>query len=369
VATAAVAIAFQPMQRRLQAIANRVVYGQRLSPYEAVASFAHRVEESFVSEDVLPAMAFAAAMGIGATRSRVRLFHPGGGESAVWWPEVDAATAPSDEFDCIVPVVHQGEQLGEIAIARDRGDPMTAHHEQLLGDIVSQAVLAMRSLRLTEELRQRLVELRESRRRLVTAQDEERRRMERDLHDGAQQILVAMKIKLGVAKSMIADEPEDASTMLDDISAQSSEAIDTLRDLARGLFPQALMDGGIVRAIESHIAKSGLRASVVADPTVTRFDPQTEANVYFVIREALQNASKYAPSASVVVHLGAAGDALTFDITDDGAGFDAASVKLGNGTQNMRDRLEALGGELAIDSTPGHGTCVHGRAPVALGAG
>ena len=361
VATTIVAVTFQAARQRMQTFANRLVYGHRLSPYETVASFAHRVAASFSFDHVLPEMAEVAALGVGAARARVRLILPSGAEETASWPEPDSR----EQFDYLVPVLHNGEHVGEIAIAKPVGQQVTKHDELLLRDLASEAGLAMSSLRLTEQLKERLVDLQESRRRLLSAQDEERRRMERDIHDGAQQQLVSMKIKVGIARSLLDSDPAKVDELLQSISVDASDAVATLRDLARGLFPDVLVSSGLARAVEAHVAKTASDAdvTVTATPELGRFDIETEANVYFVIREALQNASKYAHGAHVDIELGTTRGDLVFEVRDDGPGFESATVVKGNGTNNMRDRIEALGGSLRVESSGGRGTAVIGSVP------
>jgi signal transduction histidine kinase len=188
--------------------------------------------------------------------------------------------------------------------------------------------------------------------------------MERDIHDGAQQQLVAMAVKLGLAKGVLGRDPLRAGALLEELRAQASEAVETLRDLARGIYPPLLADQGVGAALRGHLAKVGVGAQVKDGLGGARFDPQVEAAVYFCIREAIQNTSKHAPGAALSIRLGAEGAALAFVVQDAGPGFDASSVRRGSGTQNMADRIEALGGSLAIESEPGKGTRVVGRVPV-----
>lgn len=357
-ATAIVAVAFQPVRERVQRFANKLVYGERVTPYEAVTSFSHRMSASLSLESVLPEMAEAAAKGVGGTRSRVKLFLPGGGQQVVTWP-VDSS---ADSFDRTLKVTHQGEEVGELAVAKAPGEQITKGEDKLLSDLVSQAGLAMRNLRLTGELQNKLVELQESRKRIVAAQDEERRRMERDIHDGAQQQLVAMAVELGMAESLLSDSAK-ASELLDQLIKDADGTVETLRDLARGLFPQILGERGLVAGVESHAQKSGSRARVIDEIGGARFDLEVEVNVYFVIREALQNASKHAPGAPITITLAERGGLLDFSVKDEGPGFDANKVRLGSGLQNMADRVEALGGAFEIDSSPGTGTKLTGHIP------
>lgn len=366
-ATVIIGAAFQPLRRRAQRFANRLVYGQRATPYEAMADFSHRMAGALSLEEVLPRMAEAAARGIGASRARVRVFLPDGEQVAVW-PQ----NSTEGSFETRLTVTHQGKPVGEIAVAKPPADPIKPAEEKLLTDMASQAGLALSNVRLTEELQARLKqisiqadELRASRQRIVTAQDEERRRLERDIHDGAQQQLVSMKVKLGLIKQMIQKDPARAEQILDGVLPETNEAIESLRDLARGIFPPILVDQGLLAAVEAHVAKTGLDTSVNANgiSSNARFDPSTEAAVYFCCLEAMQNASKHASGTPLIVDFALRDGWLEFSIADAGNGFDPARVTKGSGLQNMTDRVEAVGGALRIESAPGRGTTVVGRVP------
>lgn len=364
-ATAIVAVAFQPVRARVQRFANKLVYGERVTPYEAITSFSHRMAESLSLDQVLPRMAEAAAKGVGGSRSRVKLFLSDGGEQVVNWP----SDSPGNSFDRSVPVVHQGEDMGEVSVAKAPGEQISKGEEKLLQDLASQAGLAMRNLRLTGELQQRLVELQESRKRIVAAQDQERRRMERDIHDGAQQQLVAMAVKLGLARGMIGKDQQRANQILDELKTGAQDAVESVRDLARGLFPQILTDRGLVEALQSHVDKMAIDALIRDGLHGARFDLEVEAGVYFCIREALQNASKHAPGGRITIDLSTQNADLCFAVKDEGSGFAPPREGAGSGLQNMRDRVEALGGLFEIVSSPGTGTSVTGRLPATRLAG
>ena len=203
VATALVAVIFQPARQRLQRLANRLVYGQRASPYEVLADFSERIAGALSVDEVLPRMAEAAAHGVGATRSRVRVYVPGGQDRAVAWP-ADALAGP---FERTVPVSHQGTPVGEIAVSKPERESLTAAEDKLLADLAAQAGPAFKNVRLDLELQARLEELQASRQRIVAAQDAERRRLERDLHDGAQQHLVALAVNLRLAHELVEQDP------------------------------------------------------------------------------------------------------------------------------------------------------------------
>jgi signal transduction histidine kinase len=209
-----------------------------------------------------------------------------------------------------------------------------------------------------DEVRRQAEELRASRARIVVAGDIERRRIERNLHDGAQQQLVAMAVKLSLAESLIGRD-EELGPVLGQLRSDSQEALDTLRDLARGIYPPLLADHGLVVAIESQAKKAPLPVEVSGDG-VGRYASEIEAALYFSVLEALQNVVKYADATKASVTLSAHRDSLTFEVTDDGVGFDTQAVARGIGLQSMSDRLEALGGSLVVRSTPGGGTTVGG---------
>jgi signal transduction histidine kinase len=235
-------------------------------------------------------------------------------------------------------------------------EPLTPSGEKLIGDLAGQAGLVLRNVRLIEELRA-------SRQRLVAAQDEERRRLERNIHDGAQQQLVALGIQLGLAKRLASKESPSLAELLEKLQTQSTEALDDLRDLARGIYPPLLADQGLAAALSAQARKASFPVEVQSDG-IGRYPQEAEAAVYFCCLEALQNVAKYAGATKAKVRLLADGDAVSFEVTDDGKGFDSERTPLGSGLQNMADRLAALGGTLAVRSQPGEGTTVAGSLPV-----
>jgi signal transduction histidine kinase len=374
-ATAIVAIGFQPVRERVQKIANRLVYGKRATPYEVLSEFSGRVAETYAADEVLPRMARVLQEGTGA-------------ESATVWLRgaVDlrrAATYPDDIGDHLelqlsngtqpaladatkaVEVRHQGELLGALSVNKRRGETLTPIEEKLVDDLAHQAGLVLKNVGLSADLQARLDDLRASRQRLVHAQDLERRRLERNLHDGAQQHLVALKVKLGLAEMLLARDPAKAVATLEQLKGDADEALATLRDLARGIYPPLLADKGLVVALKSQARKVTVPVHVEAEG-VERYPQDVEATVYFCVLEALQNVQKYARASRVVVRLRAsAGPAmLTFEVEDDGTGFETATARKGAGLTNMNDRVDALGGTVQLISHPGAGTTVSGELPV-----
>jgi signal transduction histidine kinase len=368
-ATAIVAVGFQPARQRVQHVANRLVYGKRATPYEVLSQFSERVAESYAAEDVLPRMARVLAEGTGSQRAGVWLCSahvwyetaawPAGLALADPVPADDGALPPRGDSERIVEVRHQGQLLGALAVTKRAGETLTPVENNLLNHLAGQAGIVLRNIGLTADLRSRLDELRASRQRLVTAQDEERRRLERNLHDGAQQHLVALKVKLGLAEMFLVRDPDRARSTLQQLTGDADEALETLRDLARGIYPPLLADKGLKVALESQARKATVPVTVLADG-IDRYSQDIEAAVYFCTLEALQNIQKYAHANRVTVRLEVDHDLITFAITDDGCGFDSTTTRRGAGLTNMEDRLDALGGALAISSTPGKGTTITG---------
>jgi signal transduction histidine kinase len=225
-----------------------------------------------------------------------------------------------------------------------------------VADLASQAGLVLRNVRLIEELRA-------SRQRLVKAQDEERRRLERNIHDGAQQQLVALSVKLTLVRAMSRKDPGRADAMLEELQAEAQGAMENLRDLARGIYPPLLADHGLVAALEAQARKAAIDVHIESDG-ISRYPQEAEAAVYFCTLEALQNVAKYAQATRAIVRLREAERALVFEVSDDGVGFDPKSQGYGTGLQGMADRLAALGGTVVITSSPGDGTTVTGQVPV-----
>ena len=377
-ATAIVAVGFQPVRERVQTVANRLVYGNRATPYEVLAQFSERVAESYASDDVLPRMARVLAEGTSADLAEVWLRSGDTLQRAAVFPQqpsVPGAVRLNGSAELSIPtadravmVRHQGEVLGALSVTKRRGESLTPIEIKLMDDLAHQAGLVLKNVGLTSDLQARLDDLRASRQRLVAAQDGERRKLERNLHDGAQQHLVAIKVKLGLVEMLLSRDAEKAGATLAALKGDADEALETLRDLARGIYPPLLADRGLAAALQSQAAKATIPVHVDADG-VGRYPQETEAALYFCTLEALQNVQKYAVATAVSVRLRADETQLLVEVTDDGRGFDMATVSRGAGLTNMEDRLEALGGAMRIESTPGHGTTLRATVPVAVPAG
>jgi signal transduction histidine kinase len=376
-ATAIVAVGFQPVRARLQRVVNRLVYGERATPYEVLSRFSGQVAETYAAGDVLPRMAQVLCEGTGAATATVWLRAGGQLRPAATSPRVvdglQALAMNGSQLpqvpgaDSIAPVLHHGELLGALTIAKRRGESVTPIEQKLLDDLARQAGLVLENVGLAAELIERLEELRASRQRLVAAQDGERRRLERNLHDGAQQHLVALKVKLGLVEALMGRDVDRARSTLQQLKTDADEALATLRDLARGIYPPILADQGLRAALESQARKATIPVSVEAG-ALERYSQDVEATVYFCVLEALQNTQKYAGASRAIVRVGVTDGSLRFEVEDDGAGFDPATAHKGTGLTNIADRLDALGGSLDIDARLGHGCRLRGSLPVPASA-
>ena len=359
VAAAVVALAFQPLRARARRLADRVVYGQRATPYEVLGAFGEQLAGTYSAGDVLPRIAGVLAEGVGAERARVWLRVGDDRRVVARWPN-DAVDAGGD--DLTVEVRHQGEELGALSVAMPANDPIDPTKEELVRHLAGQAGLVLSNVRLTEELPARLDDLRAAQKRLVTAQDAERKRLERNIHDGAQQQLVALAVKLKLAEQLTHRDPDEARDALVQLQADTRQTLEDLRDLARGIYPPLLADKGLGAALSAQARRATfpIEVAVALD---RRYAPEVEAAVYFSCLEALQNIAKYADASRATVRVGGDRAALIFEVVDDGRGFDPSANGFGTGLQGIADRLGALDGTLAVDSAPGRGTTIRGILP------
>ena len=365
-AAVTIALLFQPLRRRAQLFANRLVYGRRATPYQALSDFAGDMAGQLDLTEAVDRMVSVLAGATGADRAEAWIRVGTQLRPAAIWPHGSASSTAvalgADEglpafegTSRAVAVKHGGELLGALSLQKPRNEPLTGTEDELLRHLASQAGLVLRNAALIGELRA-------SRRRLVEAQDAERRKIERNLHDGAQQQLIALTIQLGLLEEA-ADDPAAVRQITPAVKDGLRAALEDLRDLARGIYPPLLADQGLVPALQAQARKAALPVEIDADG-VGRFPQDTEAAVYFCTLEALQNIAKYAGASRATVRLSCSGGSLRFTVTDDGAGFDTARTRHGSGLQGMSDRLAALGGALHVRSQPGHGTTLTGQLPV-----
>ena len=402
-AAAIAAAGFVPARERLVAWAKHAVYGAREAPDEALRTFGSRLTRAIPMDELLLQLAESLRKTMALTSAEV---YTGGGDvleravsvpdagprsivvtprerpvvtragvsgsawATVWLPALLDGREQSQLR--VASVSHAGQLLGLIVVERPAaGDSFTEDDDRVLTDLARQVGLAFHNAQLDsalqntlDELRAQAEALRESRARIVASGDAERRRLERNLHDGAQQNLVALAVSLRLARDVLADEPEAAGQMLDQLADDLKVTIQELRDLAHGIYPPLLADSGLARALSAAASRSPLAVAVTAGD-LGRYSPDVEAAVYFCCLEALQNAAKHAPKATVEVRLWEESGGLLFAVTDDGPGFDVAAARGGHGYINMADRLGAIGGTVRWQSEPGRGATVQGSIPLA----
>lgn len=377
IATTAVAFGFEPLRRRAQLVADRLVYGHRSSPYELLSELAARMAGAYALDEVLPHTTRVVGEGIGAAAVAVWLRVADQLHLAASWPEgapPDASRIPvaaideqaSDPGTRWVPVSHQGDPLGFLVVRKPQGERFSAAESDLLADLASQAGLVVSTVRLTAELEERVqlitaqaAELGASRQRLVAAQEEERRRLQRDIHDGAQQSLVALMTQLRLTERLVGRDQVRAAAVLRESLEAAAQILADLRDLASGVCPPLLVDEGLGPALAAQARRSAIPVIVEATG-LGRYSSDVEAAVYFASLEALQNATKHASAGHVLIDVRQENARLVFSVTDDGRGFDVAHAPPGHGLANMTDRVAAVGGRLEILSEAGHGTVVSG---------
>jgi signal transduction histidine kinase len=401
-AAAVAAAVYLPSRDRLLASATRFVYGAREAPDEVLRTFGSRMTRAVAMDELLLQLAESLRKTMGLTRAEVytgsgdvlectvsvpdagrrsilvtererpvvtRAGVSGNAWAAVWLP---ALLEDRDGSQLrVAPISHGGQLLGLIVVERPAGaDAFSEEDERVLTELARQAGLAFHNVQLDaalqttlDELRRQADELRQSRARIVATADAERRRVERDLHDGAQQHLVALAVNLRLARDIITDDPGAGAEMLAQMGEDVQVTIKELRELAHGIYPPLLADAGLGEALRAAAARCTIPVSVSADG-IGRYSQGAETAVYFCCLEALQNAAKHAPEATAQVRVWEESGGLLFSVSDNGPGFNPEQARAGHGFVNMADRLGAIGGTVRWESQPGHGSAISGSVPV-----
>jgi signal transduction histidine kinase len=340
VLTVIIAILFQPARRRLQTVADRWVFGARPTKYEAVTEFGVTIERAGEPTELLPRL-------VETIRRVVR----------VTWVTVvlddgtRAATGSVTGKPALrVPIGAGDEQIGEIACGPKTEGALDADETQLVRTLAGQLGLALMNARLAG--------------RIVNAAESERRRIERNIHDGAQQELVALVARLGMARSAAA-QGGLTPDVVDDLRVAAQQILSDLRELAQGIHPSVLSDGGLLEAVEDRCARLPLEVSLESSEGLRarRFDDDIEGAAYFFVTESLANVLKHANATRAAVSLAYDDDRLLLGVADDGRGFDPDAASP-NGLAGLRDRIRALGGTITIASQPGNGTRISASLPV-----
>ncbi|MGX6600963.1 sensor histidine kinase [Micromonosporaceae bacterium Da 78-11] len=377
VATAVVAVAFEPVRRRVQRAVDRLVYGARLSPYESLARLSDQLSRGAGQADLFSGLASTVAGGVGAAEVTLWVGPDDELVPVASWPpalptlgDVPRRLRTLDDGGRrhVRPIMHRGTLRGAVTLAKVPGEALTAVQSRLLDDLVAQAGLIIDNVGLGAELQQRLhqitvqaAELRAAAKRVVAAQYEARRLIERDLHDGAQQRLVTLALSLRtVAARAEAAGDDDLAARVEQALGQLSEALAELREMARGIHPAILTQEGVEAALGflAERASVPVRLDVRLD---RRLAQDVEATAYFVVSEALTNAAKHATASSVLVTGGLADGRLWIEVADDGAG--GADRGRGSGLQGLIDRLATLNGRLTVHSPVGGGTRLRAEIP------
>jgi signal transduction histidine kinase len=366
---AAAALAFQPVQRRLERLADRWVFGRRLDGYQVITRFGTLLESSPGPDDLLPRLAAAIREGLALRWVRVHL-DLAGADDTVAASGIDLADAAGPAH--VVPLAQADLVLGRIECGPRRDGPLLDEDRRLLAHLAAQAATAVSNVRLNAELADRLAvievqaaELTASRGRLVKSTDDERRRIQRDLHDGPQQDLVVLSANLALARERLRRADPRADDTLAEVQTDLAGLLARLREFAHAIHPPVLADQGLLEAVEAQASRLPLAVMVEADPELrgVRYPEQIETAAWYVVSEAMTNAVKHAAASRLRIQLTQQPGQLSVEVSDDGRGFDPGTAR-GLGLAGLADRMAIVGGALRVDSRPGHGTTLRADLPL-----
>jgi signal transduction histidine kinase len=358
----AATLLFQPARSRLERLADRLVFGPRLSGYELISQLGVRLQSTVAAEDVAGTVAGAVQSGLGASWVRVTLNRLAPSPIAV--AGTNPANAPAVMLSA--PLVQGDQVVGVIECGPRSEGRYEASDQELLNMLGRQAALAIRNSQLSADLSHHVDELAASRARLVQAEEVGRRRLERDLHDGVQQELVGVLARLGLARNQLLRDRDLAETTLREAQLDAQRALEGLQELARGIHPAILTDRGLIDAVEERATRMTVPVEVHANGLGhgARFPLELEGAAYFFVSEGLANILKYASASRVHVRFHTEPGHLLIEVQDDGRGFEPTGVKK-SGLRGLEDRISALGGRVEVTSRPGHGTELRAYLPIA----
>jgi signal transduction histidine kinase len=352
---------FQPARRRLERLADRLVFGPRLTGYELISQLGVQLQSTVATEDVAGNVAAAVHGGLGASWVRVVLERP----QRMLIATAGADPGPAAAVALSAPLLHSERAVGVIECGPKGEGRYNTADQELLNTLGRQAALAIRNSQLTAELSQNVEQLAASRARLVQAEELERRRLERDLHDGVQQELVGVLARLGLARNQLRRDRDLAESTLREAQVDAQRALEGLQELARGIHPAILTDRGLVEAVEERATRMPVPVEVHANGLGggARFPLDMEGAAYFFVSEGLANIVKYASATRAFVRFHTEPGQLVVEVEDDGKGFDPVAVKR-SGLRGLEDRISALGGRVEVVSRPGQGTALRAFLPV-----
>jgi signal transduction histidine kinase len=362
IATGLVVVIFEPLRERLQRGVNHLMYGERDEPAVVLARLSQRLDAVLAPEAALPAIVETILQALRLPYAAIAIRRPDGNFEI-------AAEAGRGQADFIQwPLLYQSTSVGELRLApRSKGEPLSPADQRLLGIIAQQAGVVVHAVRLTDELRQLNTDLQRSRERLVTAQEEERRRLRRDLHDGVGPTLASLMQRLDVASDLVARDPQAAVQLLLDLKQQTKRAIADIRQVVYALRPPVLDEFGLVSAIREHVAPyngpTGLHVTIDTPEHLPPLSAAVEVAAYRVALEAFTNVVRHAHAHECGIVLALHDGSLTVDVRDDGEGL-PSDMRSGVGLTSMRERAAELGGEFRAESNE-RGTHVHARLPIA----
>lgn len=359
-ATGVVAVAFQPLRERLQGAVNRLMYGERDTPYNVISRLGHRLEATLAPDAILSTIVETVAQALKLPYVAISLQQ----EGELF---IAASYGTSKEELLHLPLVYQAESVGELALApRAAGETFSPADRRLLEDLALQVGVVAHSVLLTGELQRMTEELRHSRTQLVTTREEERRRLRRDLHDGLGSALTSVTFQLDAASNLLDSDPATVRILLRELKTQMQSSIADIRRLVYNLRPPILDEWGLVAALREQVAQYQLDAvqvTVHAPETFSALPAAIEVAAYRIALEALANVVRHAHATTCTIRLHISSETLTVEVLDNGSGL-PPTYHAGVGISAMRERAAELGGSCIVETLEHGGTRVYAQLPL-----